>query len=463
MTDALAFASITALAEAYRRGEATPSAAVEACIARSAALDDEIGAWQARYDDDARLAAEGADRALRSGHVVGPFQGVPFALKDIVDVEGRVTTGGSAARRDRVSPASATIARRLVAAGGILLGKTRTVEHAMGGWGTNQHMGTPWNPWDPRVARAPGGSSSGSGASVAAGMATCAVGTDTGGSVRLPAAWCGIVGLKVTEGRLPTDGIIALSHTLDTPGPMARSVEDCVLMLEAMLGREPLATERDWRRRDGLFAAVDAGARGLRLGCLAPAEREGVDPEILALYDAALERLRALGAQTTPFALPISFEAMRDRTGAIISVEGYHHHGALYEDRSAPLDEDVRARFLAGREVRAHDYVAALRARLEDRAMLLDRMRGLDAILTPTVATPPVPVADIDQRTTPARFTRAGNYLGLCALSVPSGLTASGLPGALQVIGRPGDEAMAVRIGAAFERDRGPMPRPPMS
>ena len=169
---------------------------------RIESLDGKLGAYQAVYADEARELARGAQAAIRSGQIIGPFHGIPFALKDIVDVEGRITTAGHAGWSERVSPTTATIARRLMAAGGILLGKTKTVEVAMGGWGTNQRMGTPHNPWDPDRARTPGGSSSGSGVAVAAGLATAAVGTDTGGSVRLPAAWCGITGLKVTEGHL---------------------------------------------------------------------------------------------------------------------------------------------------------------------------------------------------------------------------------------------------------------------
>ena len=167
----------------------SPITVVEALLARIAANDRKLHAFIDVYANDAVLAAEAADKAIRSGHAVGPLHGVPIALKDLIDLEGRVTTGGSMAWRDRRSPATATLARRLIAQGMIVLGKTHTVEFAMGGWGTNQHLGTPWNPWDLAVARTPGGSSSGSGVSVAAGLAPWAIGTDTGGSVRLPASW----------------------------------------------------------------------------------------------------------------------------------------------------------------------------------------------------------------------------------------------------------------------------------
>src|SRR5258705_1103440 len=188
---------------------------------------------------DARLAAEGADRAIRSGHRMGPLHGVPIALKDLVDLEGRVTTGGSKVWANRVSPVTATLAERAIAAGMIVLGKTHTVEFAMGSWGTNTHMGTPRNPWDLAVHRTPGGSSSGSAVAVAAGLAPIAIGTDTGGSVRLPAGSCGIVCLKVTAGRISTYGVLPLSFTLDTPGPIARSVEDTALIYPRLSGPDP--------------------------------------------------------------------------------------------------------------------------------------------------------------------------------------------------------------------------------
>ena len=439
------------LSRSYQNGNTTPMEVIDAYLARIGSFEPKLGSYQAVYDNDARMAAEAATKALQSGHRIGPFHGIPFALKDIIDVEGRLTTGGSTTMRNRISPTTATIARRLIAGGGILLGKTKTVEFAMGGWGTNQHMGTPWNPWDMNTHRTPGGSSAGSGVSVAARIAGCAVGTDTGGSVRLPAAWCGIVGLKVTAGKLPTDGIIPLSHSLDTPGPMTRTVADTVLMYETMAGREPLAIDRDLVRGDGFFGVLTQGVSGLRLGCLSNAEREGVDAEILALYDSSLERLRDLGAEIVPFEAPMAYEDMKNGAGVIIASEAYHHHGALFEANDARVDEDVRPRILAGRDIKAHSYIAALTQRLADQAAFDDSIRGLHAVLSPTIATQAIPIESADQSSTPARFTRAANYLSLCGLSVPMGLTADGLPGSLQIMARGHDEETAIRIGGAFE------------
>src|SRR5256714_15603187 len=180
----------------------SPVDIVEALLSRIEAHNPKLHAFIDVYADDARLAAEAADKAIRSGHTVGPLHGVPIALKDLVDLEGRVTTGGSKVWAKRVSAVTATLARRFIGAGMIVLGKTHTVEFAMGSFGTNTHLGTPRNPWDPAVHRTPGGSSSGSAVAVASGLAPAAIGTDTGGSVRLPASWCGIVGLKTTVGRI---------------------------------------------------------------------------------------------------------------------------------------------------------------------------------------------------------------------------------------------------------------------
>src|SRR5437762_6981270 len=276
----------------------SPVDIVEAFLARIARLDGKLHAYIDVYADDARLAAEGADKAIRSGHAVGPLHGVPIALKDLIDLEGRVTTGGSMVWRERRSPATATLARRLIAAGMIVIGKTHTVEFAMGGWGTNQHMGTPWNPWDPAAARTPGGSSAGSGVAVAAGMAPWAIGTDTGGSVRLPASWCGLTGLKTTIGRVSTYGILPLAPSLDTPGPMARSVEDAALLCGVMQGADPLDPRTlSAPPPSDPMPALRRGVKGLRLARMPNAERDGCTPEVLAAYDEALETLARLGAE----------------------------------------------------------------------------------------------------------------------------------------------------------------------
>jgi aspartyl-tRNA(Asn)/glutamyl-tRNA(Gln) amidotransferase subunit A len=461
--------SVNDLARSFLDAAATPTSAMDQVLDAVDRLDGELEAWRVVYADEARQGAAAATAQLDSGHRTGPFHGVPFALKDIVDVEGRSTTAGSAALADRVSPATATIARRLVAAGGVLIGKTKTVELALGGWGTNQHLGTPRNPWDPDTARAPGGSSSGSGVAVASGMAPCAIGTDTGGSVRLPAAFCGIVGLKTTEGLLPTDGIVPLSHTLDTPGPMARTVADAALMFDVLTGRHPADIDRDWQAQEGLYAPPPPDLRGVRLGAMADHERALVSAPMLVAYDAALDTLADLGAEITVVSMPLSYDELKALAFAIVTPEAWHHHGHLFGDPAAKLDEHVRARATGGQDVVATAYIAAVQARQLHRAALLSAMAGLDALVTPTTPDTAPALTALDENITPAQFTRAANYLAQAALSLPAGLAPSAddaaaqIPASIQFAGRGHDEATLLRIGATFEQARGPLPDPPIS
>jgi aspartyl-tRNA(Asn)/glutamyl-tRNA(Gln) amidotransferase subunit A len=312
-------------------------------------------------------------------------------------------------------------------------------------------MGHPWNPWDLTVHRTPGGSSSGSGVAVGAGLAPVAIGTDTGGSVRLPAAWCGIAGLKVTAGRISTYGVLPLSTTLDTPGPMARSVEDAALIYRVLSGPDPRDPQTlAWAPVDPL-PSLRRGVAGLRIGVMPDAERQGVDKEVLAAYDGAVNTLEKLGARIVRPELPQRFSDYAAATGRIIGAEGYRFVGHLVDDDKLPVDPHVRPRIQLGRGVSARDYLLALGERDEHRRAFTSAIAGVDALLTPTALTPPLPIDQVDQSGTGAHFTRPVNYLGLCALAVPDGFTATSLPLSLQIVCHPGDEAMALRIGWAYE------------
>jgi aspartyl-tRNA(Asn)/glutamyl-tRNA(Gln) amidotransferase subunit A len=445
------WATVAELSGAIGARTLSPVDAVGALLDRIRRLNPRLHAFIAVYEADARLAAEGADRAIRAGHRVGPLHGVPIALKDLVDLEGRVTTGGSKVWAERISPVTATLAERLIAAGMIVLGKTHTVEFAMGSWGTNTHLGAPMNPWDPAVHRTPGGSSSGSGVAVGAGLAPVAIGTDTGGSVRLPAAWCGIVGLKVTAGRISTYGVLPLSSTLDTPGPLARSVEDAALIFRALNGPDPRDPQTlAWAPADPL-PTLRRGVAGLRIGVMPEAERIGVDKEVLAAYDQSVEMLAKLGARIVHPGLPHRLSDYAAATGRIIGAEGYRFVGHLVDDLSLPVDPHVRPRIQLGRGVSARDYLLTLAEREERRGAVAAALANVDALLTPTAQTPPIPIDQVDQSGTAAHFTRPVNYLGLCALAVPNGFTAGGLPTSLQIVCHAGEEAMALRIGWAYE------------
>jgi aspartyl-tRNA(Asn)/glutamyl-tRNA(Gln) amidotransferase subunit A len=321
----------------------------------------------------------------------------------------------------------------------------------MGGWGTNQHRGTPWNPWDPIDARTPGGSSSGSGVAVAAGFAPWAIGTDTGGSVRLPAAWCGLTGLKTTIGRVSTYGILPLSPTLDTPGPMARSVEDAALLYRVMQGPDPLDPHTRGVEPSDPMPTLRRGVRGLRLARMPQTERDGVDGEVLTAYDAALEQLARLGAEIVVIDLPCRFADYTELTGRIIGAEGYFLLGDLIDDMSLPIDPAVRPRIAVGKGISARDYLAALHDREEAKRKFAAALADVDALLSPTTQTAAIPLAEVDQASTPAHFTRFVNFLDMCALAVPDGFTGSGLPLSLQITCRGYDEAMALRIGWAYQ------------
>ena len=446
------WAGVAELSSAFGERTLSPVDAVDALLDRIRRHDPGLHAFIAVYADDARLAAEGADRAIRAGHRVGPLHGVPIALKDLVDLKGRITTGGSKAWATRVSPVTATLAERLIGAGMIVLGKTHTVEFAMGSWGTNTHLGTPRNPWDPTTHRTPGGSSSGSAVAVSAGMSPVAIGTDTGGSVRLPAAWCGIVGLKVTTGRISTHGVLPLSFTLDTPGPLTRSVEDAALIFRAVNGPDPRDPQTlAWTHADPM-PTLQRGVGGLRLAVMPEVERTGVDKEVLAAYDAAVETLRTLGAQIVRCELPHRFTDYAQATGRIIGAEGYRFVGHLVDDDALPVDPHVRPRIQLGRNVSARDYLLALAEREERQRAVAAALADVDALLTPTTQTPPIPIDQVDQSGTAAHFTRPVNYLGLCALAVPDGFTAGGLPTSLQIVCHAGQEATALRVGWAYEQ-----------
>ncbi|KPH82475.1 amidase [Bosea vaviloviae] len=429
----------------------SPVDVVDALLARIERFEPKLRSFVAVYGADARLAAEGADKAIRSGHAVGPLHGVPVALKDLVELEGRVTTGGSANWRERRSTVTATIARRMIAQGMIVLGKTHTVEFAFGGWGTNQHMGTPWNPWDPAHARTPGGSSNGSGVAVAARLAPWAIGTDTGGSVRLPASFCGLTGLKATIGRISVHGVLPLSTSLDTPGPMARDVMDVALLYNVLQGPDPLDPNTRGILPVDPMPTLTRGVRGLRLARMPHSERAACSPEMLAAYDRSLETLSRLGAKIVEIALPFAFSDFLNAQ-AILEAEAYFNDGALAEDAGTLLDDAVRARVLGGGRISAQDYLATKRRQLDCKRQMAMAMADIDALLTPSTATAAIRLDEVDQSVMPSRFTRFGNFLEMCALSLPNGFTSGGLPLSLQICCQGYEEATALRIGYALQQ-----------
>ena len=448
----LAFMTVHELSAAIDQGQISSADVVERCLSQITAQEERLQAFVTVYSDEARLAAQAADLAIAAGNRLGPLHGIPIALKDIIDIEGRVTTGGSMVWRDRISPTTATIVQRLNRAGMIVIGKTHSVEFAMGGWGTNTHMGTPWNPWDLETHRTPGGSSSGSGVAVAAGLVPAALGTATGGSVRLPASYCGLTGLKTTVGRVSLHGILPLSVTLDTPGPMTRCVEDAAMIFEAIQGPDPLWPPTQAHQPVSSFENLRNGIKGLRIAVLAGPELEGVDEGTLTAFTDAQNVLIELGAVLHEFLMPRPFAAFADIAGRIIGAEGYQHVGELVDGPNLPIDPNVRPRIQLGRDIRAHEYLDALAEKEKAKAEFDAALGDFDALILPTTETTAIPLTEVDEAGTPARFTRAGNCLDLCALSLQNGFSSNGLPTSLQLMCRGLDEAMALRIGWAFEQ-----------
>jgi len=448
----LPFQTLTELARRLESGATTSAAIVEACLANIDAQDAKLHAFVEVWRDDALRLARAADLERESGCVRGPLHGLPVAIKDLFHVKDRQTTAGSKSWRGRISTATAPCVLRLLGAGMIPLGKTHLVEFAYGTWGTNRPMGTPWNPWDPGVHRVPGGSSSGSAVAVAAGMAPAALGTDTGGSVRIPAALNGLVGLKPTYGRIPLDGVVPLAKSLDSVGPLARTVEDAMLLVSAMAG-EPGPEQED--------APHVAGARITALA--AEQFPDFIEPDIVRAFDSTLAHLRALGACVREERIPFDFATLGTRNGRLIGIEGYAAHRAVVDDEAAEVDAGVRQRMLLGKSASAAEYLEALAQRLAAADEFAQWMRGRDALVMPMLPITARPVADVDEASFPlATWSRAVNYLGACAVSMPAGLSAAGLPIGVQYVGRGGGDADLCRIAAAsHDGSRAFLLRPP--
>jgi aspartyl-tRNA(Asn)/glutamyl-tRNA(Gln) amidotransferase subunit A len=446
-----AFQPIHTLAADIMARRLSPVDLVDECLSRIQRLEPKLHAFVSVNHANARLAAEAAHKAICSGHAVGPLHGIPIAVKDLVEIEGEVVTGGSAAWKDRKATRTATLMRKLLAAGMINLGKTHTVEFAYGAWGTNQHLGTPWNPWDSSTHRTPGGSSSGSGVAVAARLAPCAIGTDTGGSVRVPAAWNGVTGLKTTIGRISTFGVLPLSQTLDTPGPITRDVEDAALLLTVLQGIDARDPQTAAVREVDPLRDLRRGVKGLRLGRLSKDQTAGIDLEILSSYDHSVEFLAGLGAEIVDLALPVNILDLGTATAKIISAESYAMLAGLVDDNAQLLDQDVRPRVRAGAAISSKEYLQLLAQRQRMKFTFAAAIENLDALLTPTLTTAAIPIATIDQSGSPAMFTRWVNFLDLCAVAVPNGFTSDGLPSSLQVVCRTYQEPLALRIAYAYQ------------
>jgi aspartyl-tRNA(Asn)/glutamyl-tRNA(Gln) amidotransferase subunit A len=404
---------------------------VEECLRRIDSEDAKLHAFVRVFHKSALKRAAFLDAERAVGHLRGPLHGIPVAIKDLADVEGDITGFGSRAYGDVAARSTAPFVKKLEDAGMIVIGKTHMVEFAFGSWGTNYALGTPRNPRGASEHFVPGGSSSGSAVAVAAGLVPAAIGSDTGGSVRIPAALCGIVGLKTTIGLVETRGVAPLSPTFDTIGPMTRHVEDARLILHAMVPE-----------------SVRPGASGLpriRVRWIGRSALEPLDDDVWALYNAALEKLRRHGLPTRALELPRSFADYQRDSGTIMAREAYLALRNIVEDPVTPLDPAVRGRVKQGAEITDGAVAALLAQRRAEAAEFRNVLSSHDVLVLPTTPHPAIPLHEVDESTFPmSRFTRFANYLDLCGLSIPCGNAGNGMPIGLQLISVGGAEDMVL-------------------
>lgn len=456
------------LAAKLRTGEVTARAASEAALEALAGRGRALCAVARLWPDKALARAEALDRARARGRLLGPLHGVPLAHKDMFDRAGELSEWGTKIHRGRVAARTATVIARLDAAGAVDLGRLNMVEFALGVTGHNDHTGHPRNPWDP--SRVTGGSTSGGAAAVAARLVPGTLGSDTGGSIRVPASLCGIVGIKPTYGRVSRAAAMPLSFSLDHIGPLARTALDCALLLEAIAGPDPLDRTTSQRPVGRLAAAIDAGVRGLRIGFARDGLEVAPEAGIAALERDAMAVFRELGARVheQPIAPLAPINAARR---IVLMAECAALHRELVRTRRADYNPETLARLLPGFALDAVDYLRALALRVP----LLERFvaevfQACDLLALPTC---PVATPSLAETATgaDARFVAVSNalgsaigfanYLGLPALSVPMGFDARGMPVGLQLVGRPFAEALLLRAAHAFERATGLAARRP--
>ena len=453
--DPLVPGGIANFGQRLRAGDVTAEAVTEAYLARIEALDEHVGAYQHVAADRAREVARAVDKLLAAGTDFGPLMGVPVAIKDIIEVEGMPTTAGSRMETaDLIGPEGGFV-RRLKQAGCVILGKTKTVEFALGGSGTNWNFGTPRNPWDSKVHRVTAGSSSGSAAAMAAGMCGFAVGTDTGGSIRGPAAMCGVFGLKPTTGIWPADGLFAVSKTLDVIGPLTRSAADATIVLGALTGQE---------------APRPARLKGLRIGRPVNFFFDDLDEHVSSCIDAAIGALAAEGVEVIEVDVPEIHENIpvfanisRPEIIAFIGRE-------RFEAERNNINADVWDRAAPGLEVTADAYARSLWRHRELCALSRQAMSGLDAWVAPNKqrVAPPYPgVTSVEGARAlvgqTAGPTRPANVFGMCASSTPVQAYGSELPVGMQLLCPGGEDLKLMSIAQAVEAVVGLPPTPKLS
>jgi aspartyl-tRNA(Asn)/glutamyl-tRNA(Gln) amidotransferase subunit A len=450
----LCYLTIAEAAVGLRRKDFSPVDLAEACLERCGALDEKLHSFITVTAERARADARRAEAEFAAGKVRGPLHGIPIAIKDLYLTKGIRTTCHSALLENWFPERNATAVEKLEAEGTVLLGKLGMHEFAFGGPSLDAPFPAVRNPWNP--ARIPGGSSSGSGAALVAGFCYGALGSDTGGSIRTPAAHCGIVGLKPTYGRVSRYGVVSLSWSLDHAGPMARSVEDCAILLQAIAGHDSRDAASANVSVPDFQAGLRDGVKGLRVGVPRANwfdENLGVDAETGKLFDRALDVLKSLGATIVDLdGKPFAQARFANQT--ILLCEAYAYHEKSYQNTPEKFGTTVRRRMLEGAFLSAADYLTAQRA----RSVLNERIRAnfdrVDVLAVPTVARPPdaFDALDPNEQNLRPSFTHPFNLTGLPAISLPCGFTSEDLPVGLQIAARPFEESTALRAAYAYEQ-----------
>jgi aspartyl-tRNA(Asn)/glutamyl-tRNA(Gln) amidotransferase subunit A len=460
-TQDVAQLTLEAAALEIRSRRLSPVSLTESCLARIEALEPRLNAFVTVTAELAREQARQAEREIEHGHYRGPLHGIPVGVKDLFATQGIRTTAGSRILADWIPDLDATVVRRLRDAGAVLLGKLGLHEFAYGISSVNPHYGDVRNPWD--TTRIPGGSSGGSAVSVVVGEAYAALGSDTGGSIRIPASLCGCVGLKPTFGRASLFGAVPLSWSLDHAGPLARTVRDVALATMAIAGhdrRDPSSADRPV---PDLLGAVDQGPQGLRVGVPTDHVWDECDPAIAGAVRGAIEALARAGSDVREIRWTRAAEYAKGAS-AILGVEARAYHEGAFPGRTAEYGPLVRARLASQGDVDAETYARSMRLLVEARAGAADRdLDGVDVLAMPTVPTRAWTTEEAKEPGRPSewtRITRIFDLTGQPAISIPCGMDPDGLPIGLQFAARMWDEAAALRAARAYELVRGPFPLP---
>lgn len=457
----LCYLSLDELAARIRAKDVSPVDSTEAVLDRIDQLNPKLNAYITVMADEARADARAAADEIANGNYRGPLHGVAVGVKDLCATKGVRTTAGTKIFADNVPDADSALVEKLRAAGAVIVGKTHLHECAFGTTGVNPHYGAAHNPWD--TTRITGGSSSGSAIAAATGMAYATIGSDTGGSIRIPGSLCGVTGIKPTYGRVSVRGTIPLSWSLDHLGPMARSAKDCAHVLSAIAGYDPADPYCANEQVDNYAAAIDHAVDGLRIGLLTNALADAT-PEIATKVREAVDVLRGLGAVVTE--IDVSLQDYWGVASTVLLPEAAAFHKENFEQRPGDFGDDVLLRLQWGMDIKAPDYVSSYRAMVEMRrtcdAVLL---KDVDVLALPSTIIPAVTIDSVstdDPTLGLTRMTAAFDATGQPALSVPCGLTSEKLPIGLQLVGRWWEEARLLRAAHAYEQARGPWPHPPI-